>query len=49
MERYTNKTCDKREGQEDTTKEKCVAGPVVMRAQSKKSNKVYPLKVKEAI
>ena len=29
--------------------EKCVAGPVVTRAQAKKSDKVHPLKVKEAM
>ena len=32
-----------------TTEEKCVAGPVVTRAQAKKSDKVHPLKVKEAM
>ena len=31
------------------TEEKCVAGPVVTRAQAKKSDKVHPLKVKEAM
>ena len=30
------------------TEEKCVARPVVTRAQAKKSDKVHPLKVKEA-
>ena len=34
---------------EGTTEEKCVAGPVVTRAQAKKSDKVHPLKVKEAM
>ena len=34
---------------EGATKEKCVAGPVVTRAQAKKSDKVHPLKVKEAM
>ena len=34
---------------EGATEEKCVAGPVVTRAQAKKSDKVYPLKVKEAM
>ena len=34
---------------EGATEEKCVAGPVVMRAQAKKSDKVHPLKVKEAM
>ena len=34
---------------EGTTDEKCVAGPVVTRAQAKKSDKVHPLKVKEAM
>ena len=34
---------------EGDTEEKCVAGPVVMRAQAKKSDKVHPLKVKEAV
>ena len=32
-----------------TTKGKCVAGPDLMRAQVKKSNKVHPLQVKEAV
>ena len=32
---------------EGATEEKCVAGPVVTRAQAKKSDKVHPLKVKE--
>ena len=34
---------------EGATEEKCVAGPVVTRAQVKKSNKVHLLKVKEAM
>ena len=34
---------------EVATEEKCVAGPVVTRAQAKKSDKVHPLKVKEAM
>ena len=34
---------------EGATEEKCVAGPVVMRAQAKKSDKVHPLKVKKAM
>ena len=34
---------------ESATEEKCVAGPVVTRAQAKKSDKVHPLKVKEAM
>ena len=34
---------------EGATEEKCVAGPVVTRAQARKSNKVHPLKVKEAM
>ena len=34
---------------EGATEEKCVAGPVVTRAQGKKSDKVHPLKVKEAM
>ena len=34
---------------EGATDEKCVAGPVVTRAQAKKSDKVHPLKVKEAM
>ena len=34
---------------EGATEEKCVAGPVLTRAQAKKSDKVYPLKVKEAM
>ena len=32
---------------EVVTEEKCVAGPVVTRAQAKKSDKVHQLKVKE--
>ena len=31
------------------TVEECVAGPVVTRAQAKKSDKVHPLKVREAM
>ena len=31
------------------TKEECIAGPVVMRPQANKSDKVHPLKVKEAM
>ena len=34
---------------EGITEGKCVAGPVLTRAQAKKSDKIYPLKVKEAI
>ena len=34
---------------EGATEEKCVAGPVITRAQVKKSYKVLPLKVKEAM
>ena len=34
---------------EGATDEKCFAGPVVRRAQAKKSNKVHPLKAKEAM
>ena len=34
---------------EGATEEKFVAGPVVTRAQAKKSDKVHPLKVKEAM
>ena len=34
---------------EGATEEKCVAGPVVTRAQAKKSDNVHPLKVKEAM
>ena len=34
---------------EGATEEKCVAGPVVTRVQAKKSDKVNPLKVKEAM
>ena len=34
---------------EGATEEECVAGPVVTRAQAKKSDKVHPLKVKEAM
>ena len=34
---------------EGASEEECVAGPVVTRAQAKKSNKVNPLKVKEAM
>ena len=35
--------------QEGTTVGKCVAGPVMTRAQAKKSNKMHPLKVEEAM
>ena len=35
--------------QEDTTEGKCVAGPVLTRAQAKKSDKIHTLKVKEAM
>ena len=35
--------------QEGTTEGKCVARPVLTRAQTKKSNKIHPLKVKEAM
>ena len=35
--------------QEGSTEEKCVAGPVITRAQAKKSDKIHPLKVKEAM
>ena len=34
---------------EGATEEKCVAGPVVTRAQAKKSDKVHSLQVKEAM
>ena len=34
---------------EGATEEECVAGPVVTRAQTKKRDKVHPLKVKEAM
>ena len=34
---------------EGATERECVAGPVVTRAQAKKSDKVHPLKVKEAM
>ena len=32
-----------------TTEGKCVAGPVLTRAQAKKSDKIHPLKVREAM
>ena len=32
---------------EHATEEECVAGPVVTRAQAKKSDKLHPLKVKD--
>ena len=35
--------------QEDTTEGKCVARLVLTRAQAKKSDKIHPLKVKEAM
>ena len=35
--------------QESTTEGKCVAGPVLTRAQEKKNDKIHPLKVKEAM
>ena len=34
--------------EEGTIEGKCVAGPVLMRAQAKKSEKIHPMKVKEA-
>ena len=34
---------------EETTEGKCVAGPVLTRPQAKKSDKIHPLKVKEAM
>ena len=34
---------------EGATEEECVAGPVLMRAKAKKSDKVHPLKVNEAM
>ena len=34
---------------EGATEEECVAGPVVMRAKAKKSDKAHPLKFKEAM
>ena len=34
---------------EETTEGKCVAGPVLTRAQAKKSDKIHPLKVQEAM
>ena len=37
------------EHEEGATEEECVAGPAVTRAQAKKSDKVHPLKVKEAM
>ena len=37
------------EVQEGTTEGKCVAGLVLTRAQGKKSDKIHPLKVKEAM
>ena len=35
--------------QEGTTEGKCVAGPVLTRAQAKKSDKIHPIKVIEAM
>ena len=35
--------------QEGTTEGKCVAGPCLTRAQAKKTDKVHPLKVEEAM
>ena len=35
--------------QEGTLEGKCVTGPVLTRAQTKKSDKIHPLKVKEAM
>ena len=34
---------------EETIEGKCVAEPVLTRAQAKKSDKIHPLKVKEAM
>ena len=46
-----NKKNDNRatEDVKETTEGKCVAGPVLTRAQAKKSDKIHPLKVKEAM
>ena len=35
--------------QEGTTEEKCVAGPVLTRAQAKKNDKIHPIKLKKAM
>ena len=35
--------------QEGTLEGKCVKGPVLIRAQVKKSDQIHPLKVKEAL
>ena len=35
--------------QGEATEEKCVAGPVLMRAKSKESDKIHPLKVTKAM
>ena len=35
--------------QEGTTEEMCVTGPVFMRAQAKKCDKIHPLKVKRYV
>ena len=39
----------KKKVQEGTMEEKCVAEPVLTRTQAKKSDKIHPLKVKEAV
>ena len=46
---YDNHARQNTKVKEGATEEECVAGPVVMRAKAKKSDKVHPLKVKEAI
>ena len=42
-------TQDVRKVQEGTTEGKCVAGPVLTRAQVQKSDEINPIKVKEAM
>ena len=44
-----NDNHDTQEVQDSTMKGICVAGPVLTRAQAKKSDKVHPLKVREAM
>ena len=40
---------DNHSSQKGTREGKCVAAPVLKRAQTKKSDKIHPLKVKEAM
>ena len=49
MKKNDNRAIQDVKVQKRTTEGKCVAGPVLTRAQAKKSDKTHPLKVKEAM